>query len=278
MKTEPVWELLHPQKYPSLDSDRKFDVAVIGGGITGVTTAYLLKKAGKKVCLLERKRLGSGDTDCTTAHLTYVTDSRISELSKTFGEKAAALVWNAGAAAINVIESNVREGQIDCDFRRVPGFLLGSMKSNKRETKSLARDAEQARKLGFPVRFLDSIPYFNGPGIQFPNQAKFHPIKYISALAKIVDGDGRAVFEQTEVNDVLHDPPRVTANHHQLEVDYVVIATHVPLMGKSGMLSATLLQTKIHPYTSYVIGELAEKPRPRSLFLGYLRSVLLFAD
>ena len=87
MKTEPVWELLHPQKYPSLDSDCKFDVAVIGGGITGVTTAYLLKKAGKKVCLLERKRLGSGDTACTTAHLTYVTDSRIRNSRKPLAKK-----------------------------------------------------------------------------------------------------------------------------------------------------------------------------------------------
>ena len=254
MKTDPLWELSHPKKFPALDRDRSFDVAVIGGGITGVSTAYVLKKVGKKVCLLERKRIGSGDTACTTAHLTYVTDLRIHKLAKTFGEKGAKLVLDAGALAIDTIESNIREAEIKCDFRRVPGFLLGSVQSNKNETKSLSRDAEQARKLGFPARFLDSIPYFNCPGVQFPNQAKFHPLKYISALANAVDGDGSAVFEQTEVSEVLDDPPHVVANHHQLNVDYVVIATHVPLMGKSGMLSATLLQTKIHPYTSYVIG------------------------
>ena len=127
------------------------------------------------------------------------------------------------------------------------------------------------------MRFLDSIPYFNGPGIQFPNEAKFHPIKYISALAKTWMAMA-ARFSSKPKSTTYFTIRRALANHHQLEVDYVVIATHVPLMGKSGMLGATLLQTKIHPYTSYVIGANLPETSSRSVFLGYFRSVLLFAD
>src|SRR5215475_5850404 len=89
MKTEPLWQTIPRPKFPKLTRDASYDVVVVGGGITGVTAAYLLKQAGKKVCLLERQQLGFVNTGLTTAHLTYVTDVRISKLLSTFGQRAA---------------------------------------------------------------------------------------------------------------------------------------------------------------------------------------------
>ena len=109
IKPIPLWQRVKRPRFQRLSSSGEFDAVVIGGGLTGVTTAYLLKKAGKKVCLLERNRIASVDTCLTTAHLTYVTDQRLSRLVKNFGEEQAALVWQAGAHAIDIIESLVNE-------------------------------------------------------------------------------------------------------------------------------------------------------------------------
>src|SRR6186713_3383300 len=103
--------------------NHRVDVIVVGAGITGVTAAYLLKKAGLKVALLERDRVGGVDTSYTTAHLTRVTDLRLNEIVTVFGEDAARAVWDAGGAAIDQIATLVRSEEIDCDFTWVPGYL-----------------------------------------------------------------------------------------------------------------------------------------------------------
>ena len=95
---------------------------VVGGGVTGIVTAYLLQKAGVSVALLERERLASRDSGHTTAHLTHVTDKRLHELVKDFGRDHARAAWDAGAAAIDEIERMVREENIACEFSRVPGI------------------------------------------------------------------------------------------------------------------------------------------------------------
>lgn len=256
MKPQAYWQQAERPHFSALRKPAEFDVVVIGGGITGVSTAYQLKRAGKRVCLLERDRLGFVDTGLTTAHLTAVTDLRISALAKNFGDEAAALVLNAGATAIDMIESIAAREGIDCEFRRVPGYLF-SCKHDGSEADELQAEARLADRLGLPATFLPSIPYFNRPGIQFADQAKFHPLKYIAGLARQIDGEGSSIHEQSAVEEVLEDPRRVVVNGQVVRCDFVVVATHDPLTGKSGFLKATLLQTKIYPYLSYVIGATA---------------------
>src|SRR3954453_6659331 len=124
MDTTPFWfDTGRVPKRPRLARDVTVDVTVIGGGLTGITTAYLLKKDGAKVALIERERFASVDSGHTTAHLTYVTDLRLSELVKNFGRDHAQATWDAGRAAMERIEEIVAKEKIACELASVPGYL-----------------------------------------------------------------------------------------------------------------------------------------------------------
>ena len=231
------------------------DVAVIGGGICGLTAAYLLKKSGKRVAVFERERLGAGDSGNTSAHLTYVTDERITNLAKQFGEDAAKLVWHAGEVAIDLIESN--SAGIACGFRRVPGYLCAPFFEDKDPAASreaLRVDAELAQKLGFSAHFVEGGPPTGKPAIAFADQALFHPLDYIFGLASAIEGDGSVVREQCEVGAVIQDPLAVIANGENVACTDLVIATHTPVVGIRNLLGATLFQSKLYLYSSYVLG------------------------
>jgi glycine/D-amino acid oxidase-like deaminating enzyme/nitrite reductase/ring-hydroxylating ferredoxin subunit len=260
--TETAWQDFDLSTFPKLTAGKsRYDIVVVGGGITGLSAAHFLKEAGKKVCVLERKKLASGDTFCTTAHLTHVTDERLSTLVNTFGRDQAKAVWQAGALAIDAIQAIATRFNIDCHLQRVPGFLHTPIDSESDERGAFKKEAELARDFGFDAEFVESAPIVHKPGIRFANQAKFHPLMYLAGLAKAIDGDGSHIFENSEVTEVQDDPLVVKCGEHEIECDYVVIATHVPLMGKTGTLSAALFQTKIAPYTSYVLG--AKIPRDK---------------
>jgi glycine/D-amino acid oxidase-like deaminating enzyme/nitrite reductase/ring-hydroxylating ferredoxin subunit len=269
METKSCWHASAalPQFEP-LSHDIETDVAIIGGGLTGITAAYLLKKAGVKVVLLERQRCAGADTGCTTAHLTYVTDERLHRLVKIWGRDGAKAFWEAGVAALDQISANVQENRIDCEFEWVPGYLHGKLAgSGAKDRDSLQRDADLARQLGFEADFLETVPYAKRPGVRFASQAKFHPLKYLSGLLNAMAGDDSFVFENSEASEIEPDPLTVRVNGFKVRCRYVIIATHNPLMGKSGTMQATLFQSKLALYTSYVVG--ARLPRdllPQGLF------------
>src|SRR5207302_8909906 len=144
---------------------------------------------------------------------------------------------------------------IDCEFRRIPGFLHAALKGTQDESRGLEADCTSAKELGFEASFLSSVPFVGKPGVCFANQAKFHPLKYLAGVARAVDGDGCAIFEESEATEVDDGRPMaVKVNEKRVECGYLVIATHVPLMGKAGILGASFLQTKLAPYSSYVVG------------------------
>src|SRR5687768_15433333 len=175
MDTKPYWfETAFPH-FPTIDHDLEVDVAIIGGGLTGITAAWLLKKAGASVALIERQRCASADTGHTTAHLTYVTDTRLHDVVKRFGKDAARAFWEAGAVANDEIYRIVQEERIDCEFKWVPGFLHQSLNAEERDAESLREDAELARELGFAAEFIEKVPYADRLGVKFRHQAKFHP-------------------------------------------------------------------------------------------------------
>jgi glycine/D-amino acid oxidase-like deaminating enzyme/nitrite reductase/ring-hydroxylating ferredoxin subunit len=268
MKTVSHWiESARIPKFPQPDKNLTVDVVIIGGGITGVTTAYLFKKRGYRVSLLERERCGGVDTSYTTAHLTCVTDVRLKNLAKSFGKDRAKLVWDAGRAAIDQIFNNICAQEIDCNFAWASGYLHAPCGADRSDRKSFSNEAALARELGFDAEFLEKVPLFEVPGIKFPHQARFNPLKYLAGLLKAIPGDGSFVFEQAEVTRFADEPLSVTAANHNIRCEYLVIATHTPLMGNTGMVSATLFQTKLYLYTSYVIGaKVAKGSIPDALF------------
>jgi glycine/D-amino acid oxidase-like deaminating enzyme/nitrite reductase/ring-hydroxylating ferredoxin subunit len=256
MKTEAYWHRSASlPRFGSISSDLEVDAVIIGGGLTGITAAYLLKNAGVKVALVERNQFACCDTGHTTAHLTYVTDERLHTLVKFFGEDAARAFWEAGAVAIDEIDKIVREQRIECEFKRVPGFLHGAINDgDKNERDLLQLDADLGRKLGFETEFIEQVPYAKKAGVRFEHQAKFHPLKYLRRLLESIQGNGSHVFEDTEAGEIESKPLIVHAGKYKLRCSYLVIATHTPLMGKSSLASATLFQTKLALYTSYVLG------------------------
>ena len=256
-------------RFNRLDRNLKADVAVVGAGITGVTTAYLIKKAGYSVALLERGRCGSADTGRTTAHLTYVTDLRLPKLVQRFGRPHAQATWDAGRAAMQQIDDIVSSEGLACDFQLVPGYLHAPWGSPPDHVKPLKQEAQLANELGFEAEFLESIPGLETAGVRFPNQAKFQPLKYLAGLLKRIPGRKCHVFESSEVTGVDDREKHLTVqtDNGSIACDYLVVATHVPLQGKAGLLSAALFQSKLSLYTSYAIGvKLPRNTLPSALF------------
>lgn len=255
-------------QFDAVSGDAQADVVIIGAGLTGITAAYLLKQSGAKVILLDRARCAAADTAHTTAHLTYVTDTRLNGLVKTFGRDGAKAFWEAGIAAIDQIYSLAKSDSPDCDFKWVPGYLFASLNSDaEKERESLEADAQLAREFGFDAKFMSETPWTRRCGVRFENQAKFHPLKYLAPLLKSIPGGGSHVFENSEAHDIEDDPLTVHVGKFKIRCEYLIIATHTPLLGKTGLLKGTLFQSKLTLYTSYVLG--ASLPRglvPEALF------------
>ena len=256
MKSTSYWfDSAKRPRFRPLARSLSVDVLVVGGGVTGIVTSYLLRKAGLRVALVERDRLAERDSGHTTAHLTYVTDKRLHALVKHFGRDHARATWDAGAAAIDEIEHLVREENIECEFSRVPGYLHAPVTGGTTdEGPNLKKDAKLANEFGLNAAYLDRVPFMNRPGVRFGDQAKFHPLKFLFALAQKTHGDDARIFENSAVTKFDAKKKRAKANGHWINYDRVVLATNNPLLGESGLVSGMLFQTTLSLYSTYVVG------------------------
>src|SRR3989440_11877430 len=177
--------------YPALTEDTQADVCVVGAGIAGMTTAYLLAREGKSVVMLDDGPIGGGMTGRTTAHLVNALDDRYFELERLHGERGARLAAESHTAAIERIETIVAEEKIDCDFERLDGYLFVPPGDAK---KILDDELEAAHRAGLTeIEKVERAPldsYDTGPALRFPRQAQFHPLKYLAGLARAIKRDG----------------------------------------------------------------------------------------
>jgi glycine/D-amino acid oxidase-like deaminating enzyme/nitrite reductase/ring-hydroxylating ferredoxin subunit len=249
--------------YPGLTDGVSVDVAVVGAGITGITAAVLLKRAGKTVALLDSKRIAHGSSGYTTAKVTSGHGASYSKIRKAFGEDGAQTYAQANEAALERIAQFAAEDAIDCDFERRLNYVYAE---SDEEVEQLRQEAEVERKAGLAVTLVDEtpLPFSVAAALRLENQAQFHPRKYLLALAESIPGDGSHVFEHTRVHGVKHgEPCEVTTERGTLRAADVVLATHLPI------LDSGLFFTKAYPHRSYAVAApIGQAPDPEGMYIN----------
>src|SRR5918995_513887 len=236
---------------PALRQDLRTEVCVIGAGIAGISTAYLLSRAGKRVVVLEDGAVGGGETGRTTAHLSNALDDRYHHLERLHGGEGARLAADSHTAAIDRIESIVREERIDCGFERLDGYLFVPPGESD---EILHTELDAARRAGVAgVELLERVPnpsFDLGPCLRFPRQGQFHPLAYLSALVVALERMGGKVYGKTHVSGVEPGPPaRITTyGGYTASADIVVCATNTPV------IDWLVIHSKQAAYRTFAIG------------------------
>jgi glycine/D-amino acid oxidase-like deaminating enzyme/nitrite reductase/ring-hydroxylating ferredoxin subunit len=243
----PYWIESTPAiEFDKLSSDSEVDVVIVGGGIAGVTIAYCLSESGKRVALVEDGHIGSGETGRTTAHLVTALDDRYYEFERIFGKKDTKLIAQSHALAIDFIERTLKGENIECDFKRVNGYLFRHP-SDKPE--SLDIELEAALRAGLEVEKIKNMPGINGSGeaLKFYNQAEFHPLKYLKGLCDVIIKNGSSIYTNTHAADINEEG--ITSNEgYKIKAAAIVVATNTPVNNKYRM------HLKQFAYRTYVIG------------------------
>ncbi|WP_456311702.1 FAD-dependent oxidoreductase [Pseudomonas shirazensis] len=242
------------------DQDINTEVLIIGGGIAGLTTAYKLVKAGKKVVLVEDGFIGSGETGRTTAHLSCALDDRYYYLEDTFGKDASKMAAESHSKAIDEIENNINELNIDCSFKRVNGYLF-LHPSDKIE--NLEKEFKATQTAGINTNFIKVTPTIKGgenmPSIVFNNQAQFHVLQYLKGLADAVTNLGGTIYTEARAEKITKHGAEV--NGFNFSAEHIVVATNTPVNDTFTM------HTKQAAYRSYVIaGKVPKGQLPYSLW------------
>lgn len=250
----PWMEEVHPKhKFKTLKGDIGTDILIIGAGITGLTTAYNLSKSGKKVVVIDKGVVGEqAATGFTTAFITQVVDTDLTDLEKMYGAKKAKMVWQSHQDAVDFIDKVVKREKIDCEFIRVSNFEYAN---SQKQFESLQEEYKRAKNFGFKVKLVDqknSLPFRNYGYMEVKNQAKFHPLKYINALAKICKARGVDIYENTEALNIKgKNLINIKTLSGTIQTKNVVIATHavfnnnLEMYFKSGIYFTFIMEAKV---------------------------------
>ena len=236
--------------YPELTGDIETDVVVVGGGITGLNTAGLLKKSGLKVVVLEKHTLASGTTGGTTGKVTSQHGLLYADMQQRLGEQTARLYGKANEQAIDAIERIIKTENISCNWSRADNYIYTT---NNEKLDSFKEEARVAAKLGLPASFETTLdlPFQVTGAVKFANQAKFQAGDYVRGLAKVVDGRGSHIYENSEVIG-FHDgePAWVETRRAKVIAKHIVVATKVPAAPLIARLTYCISE---FPTTSYIV-------------------------
>lgn len=235
---------------PDLTDNVRTEVCLVGAGIAGLTTAYLLASEGRSVVVLDDGAIGGGMTGRTTAHLTSAFDDRYTEMEKLHGEDGSRLIAWSHSAAIDKIEEIVNRENIDCGFERLDGFLFVPPGDS---TQLLDDELAAAHRAGLKVERVDKAPidtFDTGPALRFTNQGQFHPLYYMSALARAIKSVGGQIFTNTHATEIEGGSSATVKVESGAVVscDAIVVATNTPVN------DLVAIHTKQAPYNTYVIG------------------------
>lgn len=257
---ESIWSKTWSRKKgPALNGEIQADVAVIGGGMAGILTAWYLKQSGVQVVVLEADRIGGGQTKNTTAKITAQHGLFCSRLIETKGEEVARNYVQANQTAVEAYKRMIREEDIDCDFRESDAYVYSQ------DEDKIRKEVEAAKILGIHASIENhlEIPVSYAGAVCFPGQAEFHPLKFIGALARQL-----TIYEDTMVTEIQDHLVKTTCG--SVKADKIVIATHFPFINFPGMYF-----TRMHQERSYVLA-LSGAGKLNGMYIGNEQGMFSF--
>lgn len=251
-------------EFPSLDKNIHVDIVIVGGGITGITSAYLLANKGLKVALLEADRLLNGTTGHTTAKITAQHDLIYDELITNMGKEMAKMYYDANMDALKFIKETIDKLEINCDFSEQDAYLYATTEEYKQKVK---KEAIAYEELGITGGLTDTIPLNIEVknALIMKNQAQFHPLKYLIPLVKHIRDKGGLIFENTTAVNVVEgkQPTVLTRDEFRVTADHVLACSHFPFYEGLGLYS-----TRMYADRSYVLAAKTKKKFPGGIFIS----------
>lgn len=249
--------------FPKLDGDLNVDAVIIGGGITGITTAYLLANKGVKVALLETGKLLNGTTGHTTAKITAQHGLIYDEFIRNFGIKKAQLYYRANARALNFIQEIVEKNQICCDFKKQDAYIYAATSKFALE---LEREEQAYQLLGIDGDMTDTLPINLKikNALVMKNQAQFNPVKYLAYLVRIIKEKGGLIFENTTAVNIKKGKQLgvLTDQGPCVNGKYILSCSHFPFYEGVGLYS-----TRLRADRSYVIAAKIKGKYPGGMYI-----------
>ena len=250
-------------EYPALDGDVEVDVAVVGGGITGLTTAVLLQRDGARVALVDAGRLGDGTTGGTTGKVTSQHTLVYADLLTKHGPERARMYAEANQAGVETVAELVADAGADCQFERAPAYVWTNRVG---ERSGIEAEYEAAASLGLPASLTQEIdlPFPVEVALRFDEQAHFHPVRYLTALARAFTERGGQVFEHTRAQglDEDDDTAMVHTSGGRIRADQVVVATLIPVFDRGGFFA------KERPSRAYGVAAVLDGSVPTGMHIS----------
>jgi len=251
-----LWQETISNEYISsnikVTSDTIYDVLIVGGGITGISTGLQLQKAGKSVLIAEAYNIGFGTTGGTTAHLNSFLDCSYADVQKKFNREDANLLADAIQQSLSLIKSNIAQYQINCEYKNLPAYLFAQ---NKSEIQELDDIFKATKEVGVDVNYTEQLPFKTEyeKALVFDQQAQFHPLKYLNGIAKAFTNEGGIILENCRITGIIENEVlELESSQGIIKAQQLIYATHIPP-------GVNLLHFRCAPYRSYALSILLQR-------------------
>lgn len=265
----------------NLQEDIEADVCIIGAGITGIVTGYMLLETGLKICIIDKGEICSGVTENTTAKITSQHNLIYSYLIQSFGEEFAKKYFKANEEAIDLIEKIVTKEKIDCEFIRTNNYIYTCKEEYVQKIKDEVNALESIGGTPKLVNKID-LPFEVKIGIEMQNQAQFHPLKYLYKIAEVLKEYNVQIYTNSRVQDVKRDGSyyNVKTENNNIKAKYVVMSTHYPIKNFPGLHFLKMYQEKsyeigIEPHSKIGTGMYISAETPGASFRSVKDDILL---